>query len=126
MHVFGSTSLGSTVHRSTCESQIDRCQVDRPGVDMRVSGQHAGHRFSLFEEGIVLVQVNCGLWVHLQVIQILKFKADAFGWHFVPIKFKLRFNGEEERLKSVILNESYKDDEWHEIHGGSFTVSTNC
>ncbi|KAF3958685.1 hypothetical protein ACB098_07G051500 [Castanea mollissima] len=90
-----------------------------------------------FKDGAVLLQVN---WIEVtgkipssnfskeapaskyEIYYIVKFKVDAFGWHSVPIKFKVRINGEE-TVKSMNL-ESYreKNDVWHEIPGGEFSV----
>lgn len=73
------------------------------------------------------------------IFYIIKFRADAFGWHSVPIKFKLRLTTksaktnnnnnkdtiiEHEDEKSINL-EPYreKQDFWHEIPGGQFSVS---
>ncbi|WCJ28482.1 hypothetical protein M5689_010179 [Euphorbia peplus] len=88
------------------------------------------------KEGAVLIQVN---WIEvtgkipiklednnpkkLQIIYMLKFREDAFGWHSVEIKFKVKFNGKEE-IKNHNL-ELIRDNEkmtWHEINGGDFTV----
>lgn len=58
-----------------------------------------------------------------EILYILKFREDAFGWHSAPVKFKLRINGED-KVKSEILHcYREKQDEWHEIPGGQFTVS---
>ncbi|GMY34944.1 protein phloem protein 2-like a2 [Fagus crenata] len=92
-----------------------------------------------FKDGAVLLQVN---WTEVtgkvstnafkmvapaskyEIYYIVKFKVDAFGWHSVPIKFKVKINGKE-TVKSMIL-ESYreKNDVWHEIPGGEFSVVT--
>ncbi|KAJ4702561.1 Phloem protein 2-like protein [Melia azedarach] len=91
-----------------------------------------------FEEAALLLQVN---WIEVtgklsilpsmalststtyEILYILKFREDAFGWHSAPVKFKLRINGED-KVKSEILHcYREKQDEWHEIPGGQFTVS---
>ncbi|KAI5563234.1 hypothetical protein POPTR_015G120300v4 [Populus trichocarpa] len=93
-----------------------------------------------FDEGARLLQVN---WIEVTgklpstmfnvasatkygVYYVMKFQVDAFGWHSVPIKFKVRLNGQE-TVKNFVL-ESYKEkhDVWHEICGGEFTVSKNA
>ncbi|KAJ0081265.1 hypothetical protein Patl1_11844 [Pistacia atlantica] len=90
-----------------------------------------------FEEGAVLNQVN---WIEVtgnlhcfasvagsakmyEIFYVVKFQVDAFGWHSVPIKFKVKHNGEE-RVRTVML-QAYreKQEEWLEIPGGDFTVS---
>ncbi|CAN1806145.1 Protein PHLOEM PROTEIN 2-LIKE A5 [Linum perenne] len=85
--------------------------------------------------GAMLVQVN---WIQVsgrvpmswfvgrryEIVWVVKFRVDAFGWHSVPIKFKVRQGNGEEKVKSVVL-EPYrkKHDVWHEISGGEFTVA---
>ncbi|XP_054779007.1 putative F-box protein PP2-B12 [Prosopis cineraria] len=102
------------------------------------------------KEGAWLVQVN---WIEVtgrvpkdvlykaesvtkyEIFYIVKFRADAFGWHSVPIKFKLRLTTKSEKQnhhhhtdqedeKSIIL-EQYREKQelWHEIPGGIFSVS---
>ncbi|XP_059629638.1 F-box protein PP2-B11-like [Cornus florida] len=92
-----------------------------------------------FEEGSVLLQVN---WLVVTgkmaavsllspaktntILYIIKFRADAFGWHSSPIKFKVRVDGGQETQRTVIL-ELYrvKQDMWHEVPGGEFTLLSN-
>ncbi|XP_057972723.1 protein PHLOEM PROTEIN 2-LIKE A2-like [Malania oleifera] len=58
------------------------------------------------------------------IYYIVKFKANAFGWHSAPIKFKVKMNGEEERVESIVLQPyREKQEEWHKIRGGEFWVS---
>ncbi|KAJ4827515.1 hypothetical protein Tsubulata_038361, partial [Turnera subulata] len=95
--------------------------------------------FTGFNEGVMLLQVN---WIEVtgklstsnlmvppntkcEVRYVMKFQVDAFGWHSVPIKFKVSLNGKE-TLKSVLL-EPYKEKHgvWHEISGGEFTFPGN-
>ncbi|KAH9747395.1 hypothetical protein WN944_011859 [Citrus x changshan-huyou] len=90
-----------------------------------------------FEEGSMLLQVN---WIEVtgklpiissmaaltpkayEIFYIVKFRVDAFGWHSVPVKFKVRVNGEE-KVKSVMLQlYREKQEEWQEIPGGDFAV----
>ncbi|KAK4254701.1 hypothetical protein QN277_010044 [Acacia crassicarpa] len=107
------------------------------------------------KEGAWLVQVN---WIEVTgrvkkaelykgaaktygIYYLIKFRADAFGWHSIPIKFKLRVTAsksaqttghshntiiEQEDGKSMNL-EPYREKQevWHEILGGQFSVS-NC
>ncbi|CAN0855008.1 Uncharacterized protein PHLOEM PROTEIN 2-LIKE A4 [Linum grandiflorum] len=85
--------------------------------------------------GAMLVQVN---WMQVigrlpvswltgsrkyEVVWVVKFRVDAFGWHSVPIKFKVKQSNGEEKVKSVVV-EPYrkKHGVWHEISGGEFTV----
>lgn len=58
-----------------------------------------------------------------EIFYVVKFQVDAFGWRSVPIKFKVKHNGEE-RVRSVML-QAYreKQEEWLEIPGGDFAVS---
>lgn len=57
-----------------------------------------------------------------EIFYIVKFRVDAFGWHSVPVKFKVRVNGEE-KVKSVMLQlYREKQEEWQEIPGGDFAV----
>lgn len=74
------------------------------------------------------------------IYYVIKFRADAFGWHSVPIKFKLRVTTksakasdhnhntiiEQEDEKSMNL-EPYREKQevWHEIPGGQFSVSNS-
>ncbi|XP_057971681.1 protein PHLOEM PROTEIN 2-LIKE A1-like [Malania oleifera] len=89
-----------------------------------------------FKEGAMLIQVN---WIQMTmsldlsvlkvsmkytIYYIVKFKADAFGWHSAPIKFKVKMNGEKERVQSIVLQPyREKQEEWHKIYGGEFWVS---
>ncbi|CAI0425294.1 unnamed protein product [Linum tenue] len=59
-----------------------------------------------------------------EVVWLVKFRVDAFGWHSVSVKFKVRQSNEgEEKVRSVVV-EPYlqKHKVWHEIFGGEFTV----
>lgn len=57
-----------------------------------------------------------------EIFYIVKFRVDAFGWRSVPVKFKVRVNGEE-KVKSVMLQlYREKQEEWQEIPGGDFAV----
>lgn len=77
------------------------------------------------------------------IYYVVKFRVDAFGWHSAPIKFKLRLNysnnniGKEEEKedsddnddddeKSINL-EAYREKQeiWHEIQGGQFSIISN-
>lgn len=60
-----------------------------------------------------------------EMMYLMKFEADAFGWHSAPLKFKVKVNEEVESVKSVLL-ESYKNkpNQWHEICGGVFSFSS--
>ncbi|XP_028759285.1 F-box protein PP2-B11-like [Neltuma alba] len=80
------------------------------------------------------------------IFYIIKFRADAFGWHSVPIKFKFRLTTtsakqqpqphyhstddnltiDKEDEKSIIL-EPYREKQevWHEIPAGQFSVSNS-
>ncbi|KAK4254700.1 hypothetical protein QN277_010043 [Acacia crassicarpa] len=110
------------------------------------------------KEGAWLVQVN---WIEVTgrvkkaelhkeansvkktygIYYLIKFRADAFGWHSVPIKFKLRVTAsksaqttdhshntiiEQEDEKSMNL-EPYREKQevWHEIPGGQFSISNS-
>lgn len=74
-----------------------------------------------FDEGARLLQVN---WIEVtgklpttmfnvasatkyEVYYVMKFQVDAFGWHSVPIKFRVRLNGQE-TVKNCVL-EPYKE-----------------
>ncbi|CAK7336985.1 unnamed protein product [Dovyalis caffra] len=93
-----------------------------------------------FNEGTMLLQVN---WVEVtgklsttvfnvasttkyELYYVMKFQVDAFGWHSVPINFRVRLSGQES-VRSIVL-QSYREkhDVWHEICGGEFTVSKNA
>ncbi|KAF7842543.1 putative F-box protein PP2-B12 isoform X2 [Senna tora] len=75
-----------------------------------------------------------------EIYYVVKFRVDAFGWHSAPIKFKVRLNNnnnnnnngkeeeeeeEESEYEKSIIFEAYrkKQEEWHEIPGGEFSVS---
>ncbi|XP_065854387.1 protein PHLOEM PROTEIN 2-LIKE A2-like [Euphorbia lathyris] len=89
------------------------------------------------KEGAVLLQVN---WIEvtgkipirlenscprkLEILYMVKFREDAFGWHSIAIKFKLKFNGEE-KIKShnlELFRDNNEKSRWHEINGGDFTI----
>ncbi|KAJ8758623.1 hypothetical protein K2173_000344 [Erythroxylum novogranatense] len=92
-----------------------------------------------FTEGMQLVQVN---WIEVtgklpkstfrgasacqfEIYYIVKFQSDAFGWHSIPIKFKVKDNGSE-TVKKVMF-EPYRDKNqaWQEIPGGVFKISSD-
>ncbi|KAL3523007.1 hypothetical protein ACH5RR_015841 [Cinchona calisaya] len=54
------------------------------------------------------------------VYYILKFTVDAFGWHSVPIKFRVKKDNAQEIKPTELLLEPYrkKPNEWHEIPVG--------
>ncbi|CAL1402388.1 unnamed protein product [Linum trigynum] len=59
-----------------------------------------------------------------EVAMLVQFRVGAFGWHSVPVKFKVKqSNGGEEKVRSVVV-EPYRQKHgvWHEISGGEFTV----
>lgn len=61
-----------------------------------------------------------------EVVYVVKFKVDAFGWHSSPIKFKVMTSDGHESEHSEILEHYRKmSDKWHEIRGGKFTVPSN-
>ncbi|KAI9122597.1 hypothetical protein K1719_006437 [Acacia pycnantha] len=103
------------------------------------------------KEGAWLVQVN---WIEVTgrvkkaelykeansvkktygIYYLIKFRADAFGWHSVPIKFKLRVTASKSAETNTIIEqedekimnlEPYRERQevWHEIPGGQFSVS---
>ncbi|XP_068657409.1 uncharacterized protein PHLOEM PROTEIN 2-LIKE A4-like [Aristolochia californica] len=57
-----------------------------------------------------------------EIIWVVSFNVDAFGWKRTPIKFKVA-SGEQLKQRSEKL-EPYrkKSSRWHEISGGEFTV----
>ncbi|KAJ8631256.1 hypothetical protein MRB53_024579 [Persea americana] len=92
---------------------------------------------SNFPHGAELLQVN---WIevtgkldfsHLrpneeyEIVYVLKFKVDAFGWHSCPIKFKATTTDGQATEKSEML-ESYRkvSETWHEVSGGEFKVNS--
>ncbi|GFS44881.1 hypothetical protein Acr_00g0092610 [Actinidia rufa] len=91
-----------------------------------------------FEEAAVLLQVNYlavtgeldlrryTAGTTYELYYVVKFRADAFGWHSAPVRSRVKVNGEEAVWKNLNL-ESYrvKPDVWHEVPGGEFTVSSN-
>ncbi|KAK9268285.1 hypothetical protein L1049_010728 [Liquidambar formosana] len=96
-------------------------------------------RFVRFEEGALLLQVN---WIEVtgklelpslklgstgkyKIYYMVKFRADAFGWHSVPVKFKVRHNREETQNRLLLESYREKHDVWHEIPGGEFSVAGN-
>ncbi|XP_073100636.1 uncharacterized protein PHLOEM PROTEIN 2-LIKE A4 isoform X2 [Elaeis guineensis] len=91
-----------------------------------------------FQEGAELIQVN---WVEVkgkleaaklspsktyEVFYIIKFKADAFGWHSSPITFEVKAPHGNRNAKTELL-EPYRKicNVWHEVHGGEFTLTSN-
>ncbi|RWR81931.1 protein PHLOEM PROTEIN 2-LIKE A1 [Cinnamomum micranthum f. kanehirae] len=88
-----------------------------------------------FSVGAELLQVN---WIEVtgkldfsrfkstgehEIVYLLKFKVDAFGWHSSPIKFKVMTSDGKETVHAEILEHYRKvSDNWHEIRGGKFMV----
>eukprot|EP00262_Sarcandra_glabra_P008895 TRINITY_DN22832_c0_g1_i1.p1 TRINITY_DN22832_c0_g1~~TRINITY_DN22832_c0_g1_i1.p1 ORF type:complete len:189 (-),score=31.84 TRINITY_DN22832_c0_g1_i1:194-760(-) len=96
---------------------------------------------SVFEIGAELLQVN---WIEVTgkldfsqkhgdvehgeygIFYRVKFKVDAFGWHAVPITFKVTHPDGKETKKTEMLEHYRKKGEmWHEIQGGQFTVPSD-
>ncbi|KAG0448910.1 hypothetical protein HPP92_027596 [Vanilla planifolia] len=94
---------------------------------------------SCFKVGAELIQVN---WMEVkglldlhkyplklhktyEVVYLIKFKADAFGWHSAPITFELS-TADGKKNTSEILDHYKKDDHlWHEICGGEFNLGSS-
>ncbi|XP_068653975.1 uncharacterized protein PHLOEM PROTEIN 2-LIKE A4-like [Aristolochia californica] len=57
-----------------------------------------------------------------EIFWVVKFNVDAFGWHNVPIKFKVASDGSQLAQRRENL-EPYrkKNNKWHEIRGGEFS-----
>ncbi|KAJ4815966.1 Phloem protein 2-like protein [Rhynchospora pubera] len=92
---------------------------------------------SCFKVGAELVQVS---WIEVagaldlaklrrsqptwyEIIFLIKFKADSFGWDQVPITFEVGTSGTAKQKKSILL-EKYREkfDKWHELSGGCVEV----
>ncbi|XP_010927099.1 uncharacterized protein PHLOEM PROTEIN 2-LIKE A4 [Elaeis guineensis] len=91
-----------------------------------------------FPEGAELIQVN---WVEVkgtlaadklsrsttyEVLYIIKFKDDAFGWHSSHITFQVTSPHGQKSKRTVVLEPYRKDsNKWHEIHGGEFSLTSH-
>lgn len=93
---------------------------------------------SLFTDAAELLQVN---WIEVtgkldfselhpqkqyEIVYVVRFNVDAFGWHTTPIKFKVTTSDGHVSEVSEIL-EPYRKigDVQHEIRGGEFTVPSS-
>ncbi|XP_068655591.1 uncharacterized protein PHLOEM PROTEIN 2-LIKE A4-like [Aristolochia californica] len=56
-----------------------------------------------------------------EIFWVIKFNVDAFGWQKAPVKFKGVSNGHHWH-RAGNLDHYMKDNHWHEIYGGEFTV----
>lgn len=51
-----------------------------------------------------------------QIVYVLKFKVDAFGWHSCPVKFKLTTaDGQATEISEILEPYRKLSDIWHEI-----------
>ncbi|KAG9458716.1 hypothetical protein H6P81_003224 [Aristolochia fimbriata] len=59
-----------------------------------------------------------------EIFWVMKFNVDAFGWHNVPIKFKVATDGSQpaQRIENLGVYRKRNNIQWHEIRGGVFTV----
>ncbi|XP_068655890.1 uncharacterized protein PHLOEM PROTEIN 2-LIKE A4-like [Aristolochia californica] len=57
-----------------------------------------------------------------EIFQVVKFNIDAFGWHKVPIKFKVVSDGRCRQRAEKLEAYRRNNNQWHEIKGGEFTV----
>lgn len=56
-----------------------------------------------------------------EIVYVLKFKVDAFGWHSCPVKFKLTTaDGQATEISEILEPYRKLSDIWHEISGGEF------
>ncbi|KAK8966048.1 hypothetical protein KSP40_PGU012027 [Platanthera guangdongensis] len=98
-----------------------------------------------FEIGAELIQVN---WLEVngaldlqkfpldpvkayEIVYVVKFMADAFGWHAPPITFEVcsTWDGKKSRRAETLEHyylkeEKKKKKSWIEIHGGQFSLPT--
>ncbi|CAK9187152.1 unnamed protein product [Ilex paraguariensis] len=87
-----------------------------------------------FQEAAVLLQVN---WIEVtgkfdlnklfrnttyNIYYAMKFHDDAFGWRLSPIKFKVGIAGEVSEVIHELESYRAKQNKWHEVPGGEFTV----
>ncbi|KAG0494592.1 hypothetical protein HPP92_005586 [Vanilla planifolia] len=93
-----------------------------------------------FEIAAELIQVN---WIevtgsvnlekfHLdssktyEIVYLVRFKVDAFGWHSSPITFEVTTSDGKKNRRTENLEHHKKDgDQWLEIQGGEFTVDSS-
>ncbi|KAL4200795.1 hypothetical protein AMTRI_Chr02g212920 [Amborella trichopoda] len=65
-----------------------------------------------------------------EIVYVMKFKVDAFGWNRSPVKFSVSVCNQERKEKAVLMEE-YKESstkrpqEWFKIVGGDFKVPEN-
>ncbi|KAK8952493.1 putative F-box protein PP2-B2 [Platanthera zijinensis] len=96
---------------------------------------------SCFEIGAELIQVN---WLEVngaldlqkfpldplkayEIVYVVKFMADAFGWHAPPITFEVcsAWDGKKSRRAETLEHYYLKEEKkksWIEIHGGEFSL----
>ncbi|KAG1331893.1 protein PHLOEM PROTEIN 2-LIKE A1 [Cocos nucifera] len=90
-----------------------------------------------FHEGAELIQVN---WVEVkgtlaaeklplstryEVLYLVKFKDDAFGWHSSHITFQVTPPHGQKSKRTLVLEHHRKDcNKWHEIHAGEFSLTS--
>lgn len=61
-----------------------------------------------------------------EVIYVVKFKVDAFGWHSSPIIFEVSTPDGKKSRRSEILDNYNKDGhKWHEIYCGEFSLASS-
>ncbi|KAG9438932.1 hypothetical protein H6P81_019097 [Aristolochia fimbriata] len=58
-----------------------------------------------------------------EILWVMKFNADAFGWQTAPIKFKVASDGKQEQRSEKLETYRKKSNQWHEIKGGDFTIN---
>ncbi|XP_020586469.1 protein PHLOEM PROTEIN 2-LIKE A2-like [Phalaenopsis equestris] len=95
---------------------------------------------SCFEIGAELIQVN---WMEVtgslnlekfqldplktyEIIYVIKFKIDAFGWRSSPITFELSTSEGKSSRNEVYLEKHIKEDiNWNEICGAEFSLASS-
>lgn len=58
-----------------------------------------------------------------EIIYLMKFKADSFGWGQAPISFEIGTSNTAKQRSSISLK-SYREeyDKWHELSGGCVEI----
>ncbi|KAG0494603.1 hypothetical protein HPP92_005597 [Vanilla planifolia] len=61
-----------------------------------------------------------------EIVYLVRFKVDAFGWHSSPITFEVTTSDGKKNRRTENLEHHKKDgDQWLEIQGGEFTVDSS-
>ncbi|XP_068657443.1 uncharacterized protein PHLOEM PROTEIN 2-LIKE A4-like [Aristolochia californica] len=58
-----------------------------------------------------------------EILWVVNFNVDAFGWQTTPIKFKVASGGQLKQRSEKLEPYRKKGNQWHEISGGEFTVT---